>query len=146
MTTTARTFTVQITIPDNPEGNEFLRDIFITALEGGIGYWSTASKYRPGSSEDGTDWFATITDTVDGGDYRIDINTVLAGLGAICEARGPFYDPNGARTNCEDVPYLTRYVHDSILSAVKTLDAGEIDSDLADTIVQVGLFGKAIYG
>ena len=120
-----------------------LHAIFVTALEGGIGYWSTATSYK-WSNEDGDDllgFHADIfeTEEVDEDEEdaaiptrRIDAQVVARGLIALATSKkGPFRD-----------------LCIRILLGGQTADdaLGECDADAADAIVQMGLFGEIVYG
>lgn len=116
---------------------QFLSDVIVTAVEGGIGYWSTCLQYqwesnvvvtdfqqhgggtRATISPEDTDAIHTITpDTIEKGIVRI-----ISGEAALNER--------------------TRRI---IAVANRDNDASYIDSDAADAIVQAGLFGKLVYG
>lgn len=129
-----------------PERIQFLSDIITTAVEGGIGYWSQCSHYQ--WTEDGavhvvvgrrnlrTDAYAVVHEATDNGDgYRdeplmVDIETVARGIGRL--------------VNKEVGIHAT--LRGSLLYANSENDAGEIDADLADCIVQAGIFNEIIYG
>jgi hypothetical protein len=115
-----------------------LADIFVTALEGGIGYWSSCSRYI--WSVDGTldgqakDFIAVVQDVEDdeGTEYVIDRACIVRGL---------------------DRAYTRRAMGNSDYhaKAIKALyfgkyDDADYDSDTADLIVQYGLFDEAVYG
>jgi hypothetical protein len=128
------------------ERKEFLHSIFTTALEGGIGYWSQASTYHwmlpaPKGQEWGADdldgFYAIVHEwDEDEGDYaknkghRIDRAVIQKGLNALIDGK--------ARAR-EDIVK-------TIMLANRENDAGDIDSEIADVIVQVGLFGEIVYG
>lgn len=125
-----------------------LHAIFVTALEGGIGYWSTATSYK-WSNEDGEDdllgFHADIFETEEMPDEdeedeeaaaiptrRIDAQVVARGLVALATAKkGPFRD-----------------LCIRILLGGETADDAlcECDAEAADAIVQMGLFGELVYG
>lgn len=113
-----------------------LADVFVTALEGGIGYWSQCSRYV--WSVDGTlegqarDFVAVITETGDGDgtDVHIIDRTVIA---------------RGIRKAYEHGNWSTYHA-----AALRNLqfghyDEADYDSDTADLIVQFGLFGQQKY-
>lgn len=121
-----------------------LFNIFVTALEGGIGYWSVATKYKIWQQpvvkgqevEDLDGFFATINDiesgTTPGPEYRIDGAVIALGLerllaGTVTFGTAPWDKGNQvmlwARMKAEDY------------------DAGD-----ADNVVQAGLFGDIVYG
>ena len=125
-----------------PERADFLASIIVTAVEGGIQYWSEHRDYK---------WKETPADDLL--------------VSASVEIRAD-------EDNREELPEWTRITPDSIEKAltmfrdpnvnqnlgthstnVKTIvgadatnDAGDIDSDLADQIVQVAAMGKVIFG
>jgi hypothetical protein len=147
---------------DDPDTCSFLDDVIVTALEGGIGYWSKALEYRPSQG------FAVIVvedDLVAGGSaafidgvidgvigdkgartFKIDRDAVARGIATITAATGPFYDPNGAGTQCQSVPFLSASTRLMVGEAAWQRDASDIDADVADSIIQVALFGKIVYG
>jgi len=119
----------------------FLFDVFVCALEGGIGYWGRASVYRWAKSgvdtriasveeaQDLDGFHAVVREDSEDEDLRIDIDVIATGVNAIIKGE---------------------HVRDDIKTYVKEgsrdNDAGMIDSDAADCIVQLGLFGKVVYG
>lgn len=151
--------------------DEFVFNIFSTALEGGIGYWSICvSEYQWQEAERAGDISkmgvtVELTEPVGKADgfetawtgegkppeYRINADVIRRGIERIVAAKGPYYDPNGARTQCEAVPYLCRSVQRTVLNANRDLgdgfdEDGEVDANIADQIVQVGLFGRVVFG
>jgi len=139
------------------ERKAFLHAIFVTALEGGIGYWSTCTSYhwsKPGTGPDSFEgrvddlegFHATIA--TDGSErtgadegaqlYTIDIDTIARGINKICNGTATF----GTRPLASG-PESFRA---RMVEANRELDAGNIDAGDADNIVQVGLWGDVIYG
>lgn len=119
------------------ERDQFLFDVFVTALEGGINYWSETNDYHIWSDEAATvedldGFYANVTNVVDytGEPVRIDASVVRRGLRAIGNGNVRIADS-----------YRTR-----IGRANRANDAGEIDALDADAIVQAGLFGEVRYG
>ncbi len=114
----------------------FLWDVFVTALEGGIGYWSAASEYHIWRSSDGepdtAGFFATIEDGEDDGkEYRIDAAVIARGLGRI--VRGEVEIASSIRGNV-------------MLANATNGDDADLDAIDADCVVQAGLFGEVVYG
>lgn len=112
--------------------DEFLDDVVITAVEGGIGYWSICHSYKWANQPKVT---AVIQETDElgigfGPKITLDRKMVSEGIKAILSGE----------TNVGD--YLIKMV----AAANATNDGGEIDSDGADAIVQVACFGNLIYG
>ncbi|HXH32844.1 MAG TPA: hypothetical protein VNJ54_00370 [Plantibacter sp.] len=120
-------------------------DVFVTALEGGIGYWSECEKYHwvmPTTTptydarheEDIEGFHAIIRDVGEQDDtekvYRIDQYTISRGLSL---ARGEWRDK--LRWNCGGPPPI-----------VVDEEGWDHDAWDADCIVQLGLFGEVPYG
>ena len=117
------------------ERDQALADVFTTALEGGIGYWSQCSRYL--WSVDGTldgqarDFIAVITETEDEDEpVHIIDRTVIA---------------RGIRKAYEHGNWNTYHA-----TALRNLNFGkwdeaDYDSDTADLVVQFGLFGEQRY-
>ena len=123
-----------------------LHAIFVTALEGSIGYWSVATSYRWADKDGGDDlegFGANILETQEVPDedeevdeeiprHRIDAQVIARGLIALATAKkGPFRD-----------------LCIRILLGGQTADDAlcECDAEAADAIVQMGLFGQLVYG
>ena len=133
------------------ERKQFLWSVFVTALEGGIDYWSRCESYRWSNGDNKTgdyDTFRAVIMVPDrNADERvINIDTIAKGVDAIAKARKPYYDPNGAKTQCKSVKFLTQYVANTVRNASHDNEGGDIDASLADAIVQVGLFSEVTYG
>jgi hypothetical protein len=114
--------------------DESLADILVTAVEGGIGYWSECSEYQhngtPGIAA--KDVFAVIIDTEDpefSGSIRIDLDIISRGIKNIL---------------AKDI--IRKSALDEILRAICEDDVGMIDADYADCIIQAGLWGELRYG
>lgn len=113
-----------------------LHGVFVTALEGGIGYWSVCTKYHwslPDGEDDVEGFYADVeeteTDEDDAPTHRIDAACILRGLLYFAQP-GQGY----------------RHVH-SVARAVLFGDEDvDYDADDADAIVQAGLFGEVVYG
>lgn len=120
-----------------------LNGVFTTALEGGIGYWSTCSVYRWGVTDpenaerlvEALDFVAVIHDTVDdAGDgytptYVIDRSVIARGI-------------REAKKRGNWATYHARALNDLTFGKWDDLD---YDADTADLIVQMGLFGEYRY-
>lgn len=120
--------------------NQMLLDVFTTALEGGIGYWSACSEYRwqksePGSGgtrmiEDTENFYAVIHDVEDDDkQYRIDRDVIKKGIAWLKEH--PLGNP---------------YHRLAVLDLASGNEDVDYDADTADAIVQAGLFGELVYG
>ena len=124
-------------------------DLFITAIEGGINYWGGVAKYK-WQTADGADdilgFNAVVVDLEDDTEYVVDRAVIAKGFNKIAKAKGPFYDPNGANTQCADVKYLGPGLAKAVREAAFDPDEADFDAGDADTILQVGLFGEVVYG
>ncbi len=112
-----------------------LADILCIALEGGIGYWSTAEVYFY-SETDPADTHAIIHEHENDGSMRVETmrittNTIYAGICIL------LVDD----TVCNDS--IRRRI---MMSLIDEDYATDIDADDADCIVQLGLFGRIVYG
>ena len=117
------------------ERKKFLLDMFNTALEGGICYWSVADAYHWLNDDDTEDlggFYAVILDTEDDDKpYRIDADVIELGIERIV---------NGVVRLPSD---LLRTV--ALINATNG-DEGGYNAETADCIVQAGLFGEVMYG
>jgi hypothetical protein len=104
-------------------------DEFVTAIEGGIGYWSEVVQY----DWDRADWFATIID-IEGHPHRITEDTIKRGFRRLALSDGSGKVRSAARS--------------LLYSGGKDPEAWEYesDADTADMVVQYGLFGELVYG
>lgn len=103
---------------------DFCRDVLITAIEGGINYWSVTLSYDP---EEGQ---ATVSPIDSNAIYAVTLQLIETGIDRILG---------------EQVSVPIR-VQAEIEEAWADYDAGMIDADAADLIVQVGLFQAVVYG
>ena len=119
--------TVEITLAVTPT---FVHDVFTTACEGGIDYWAEFSEYRWKHDGEPDLWTFGATIVEDGESEPVTIGryVILAGIRKILTG---------------DHGSLLR---DNLVRAIQHDDAGEVDADFADSIVQVGLFGEVRYG
>lgn len=124
--------------------DEDLFNIFVGALEGGIGYWSAASEYHwqaefaDGKREDLRGFFAVIEFRDENNKLRvrkITRATILKGLRLLATGG---CDWGGREMNPKMVAKFAL--------AVLDLDAANLDAGDYDNIVQAGLFGDIIFG
>ena len=124
----------------------FLTTIGITAIEGGINYWSSVTEYRystrstngqrEGSGQPtsrGGDSIFAIVHEDDGGTFEVTNDVIEAGIARILD--GP----------CEGASRTTRAIL-TRTSRVSDDEHAEIDAIVADEVVQAGLFGSVVYG
>lgn len=114
------------------EKKQFALDVMVTAVEGGIGYWSacTAYHWEKDDKEDLDGFYADIED--DGEDeefkFRIDAESVWKGIETLYKQEG--YEG----------------VKKTLSHAIVDHDAGMIDAEIADCIIQAAVFGEVVYG
>lgn len=118
-----------------PCEDQFCADVLSTALEGGIGYWSGADNIVRHYDQNGHGDFryvsADLYDAEEGellGNVQYD--TIRKGIERILRGE--------VKCNSSITGYVLRGVADN--------DAGQIDADAADAIVQAGLLGELRFG
>jgi len=130
--------------PYSPERAEFLADMITTAVEGGIGYWSTVSEYGwycpqlgDGTTAPGPGGTATAHATIHDDDAEEGIHI---GLDEIDRAL--------RRLAVEPVEGIGKHQRRSITRAYIANDHTEtdLDADDADAVVQVACLGSVVYG
>lgn len=108
-----------------------LADIIVTAVEGGINYWSQIVVYKWTEGPEHT--VADIIEIGDGDEnkpHHIDLEIVQRGIQRILN----------------DNPAIRIDLHQQVADCVSQDDAGHVDADGADCIVQAGLFNELVYG
>lgn len=110
---------------------EFLEHVLEAALYGGIGYWAVADEILRADPRSGL-ISLHLSDTED---WSIEFGTVT-------------HDTvmDGIRRILDGTVKISQDLRDHLAAGVSEGDAGEIDSDVADCIIQVGLFGELVYG
>lgn len=141
------------------ERTQFLHDIMICAIEGGVGYWSYADKIVRNADDDL--WYSEYTlycweGSTDPKTYdkipdecgmstkdvpvpackghRVTPDVVAHGLTVICDTKGR-----------PDISLHIDY-RKNIREASIENEGGDIDAGLADEIIQAGVFERCIYG
>lgn len=147
------------------ERKQFLHDVFVTAIEGGINYWATVEDYHwTNGDEDSLDrkdidgFYATVYEMADedgegspsgravrwcpyyvnGELLRIDANVIARGIRL-------FIDEVKGEGGGEKLPY-DHYWWQFVEANDTNGRDGDYDAIVAEQVVQYGLFGKAIYG
>jgi hypothetical protein len=115
---------------------QFLRDILCTAIEGGIEYWAECQKVEHGESPEpgGLDYVSFEVRDIEGPLaewHLIDTNKIAEAIEAIIDPQSTIQIGSGYRIQ--------------ITGAYTALDAGDIDADLADIIVQVAAYGEVVF-
>jgi hypothetical protein len=140
---------------------QFLTDVLVTALEGGISYWAYTTAYRwyypdlaggtaePGPGDTANAWAHVVIEDDGDGDpsdrgadkHTIDLELISRGLGRIA---GSTPIEHLGEVTRRSVRYCNR-VNDLAPDQAPSYVV-DIDADIADQIVQVGLFGRVVYG
>lgn len=116
----------------SPARTDFLANILVTIVEGGSEYWADFREYE---WTDGA-YYMMLGASVqmldreepESGWKDISLDTIALGLGAIKRSPEKVAASKG------------------ILEANRENEAGNIDSNLADDIIQMALFGELVYG
>ena len=124
--------------------SQFVYDVFVTALEGGCNYWAEIRDYHPffGSGEDligfGAEVSGSRCDDVEDEDsivwHAVNRDVIRRGIEIIMDRTRKLSDLGLGEAT---VQHLRK--------AIETNDAGDVDADGADVILQIGLFEKVVY-
>jgi hypothetical protein len=119
----------------NESRQEFLSDIIVTAVEGGINYWGGVSAYQ----WDNGPTTATIVDWESDDEFPITVDDVNKTVNDIISGRVEFPE------------HLTKALRYCSRTNETCPDEGpdyvmDIDADFADCIIQVCVFGEIVYG
>lgn len=135
---------------------ELLRDIVITAVEGGIGYWSSCARYR---------WSRKIKGDPDDMLLFPEVELVAAESPSDFDELLPDVPIVGTHPHWGRIVKLTPELIERAIAKIKDEpaifnkttrrnvivadidnDCSDIDAEDADCIVQVALFGKIVFG
>ncbi|KZM68858.1 hypothetical protein [Nocardia terpenica] len=114
---------------------QFLTDVLTTAVEGGIGYWSELRGYL----HEAPHAHAVIVDYEDGEKYHVDIETIAHGLNEVSRS----HDVTGMNHKARQLITAANRENDFAPAGYRY---GDIDSEVADMVLQVALFGEVRYG
>lgn len=153
----------------------FLHYMFTTAFEGGIGYWSATTAYHwwkdPEGVEDLDGFFAVIESNE--GDWGVEAafqpissapahpafkvedqvrsieenDALRVDLQVMERGWNLFMDKVIEATKSEDpdAPFSRVYFRQAIIQYLTDMEEGDSDADVADLVVQLGLFGEHVY-
>lgn len=132
------TITLKRTLDD-----EFISNVLITAFDGSYGgcwYWCEAdTKFLTTMKAMGDDSLWT--------ECRIRHEDETGPEGAFCKH---VVDAEvirvGIQRILDDPDFCGQHIREYVAQGVSERDAGHIDADAADVIVQAGLFGELVYG
>ncbi len=149
---------------------EFFHYMFTTALEGGIGYWSVAQAYHwsklvgddqpKNRVEDLDGFYAILTPSEEDwgvqeayvrGYYLIPIDEnepLRVDLAVIERGWNLMLNKVIEATKSEDpeAPFSRQYLRQAVIQWLTDCREGDSDADVADMVVQLGLFGEVVYG
>lgn len=120
----------------SPDRKALLRDIAITAIEGGVGYWADIVRYRWSTGEEPlTEHMLEFPEIVlqpleEDDELTVTQRTIQHGLALILEGK----------------VWLRPDLYSAIVKGSAENDASYIDAEGADCIVQLGLFDALVYG
>lgn len=109
---------------------DFLSCVLITASEGGINYWADVLKVEDEGEDRMAIFLAVRANEDEEPLFKVDHETVVRGIQRLLDG--------SVRVDSQIRGYLSR--------AVAERDAGDVDADVADCIVQAGIFNELVYG
>ena len=122
----------------SPERQQLYTDIVTTAVEGGINYWARVCDYEYSDTFFGDSTNDASATVIEYGDsetevarYKLTTATVAKAFGIM--RKGP-------------VEYLGEAMRKHYLKEYQFPENADFDANDADNIVQIGLFGKVVYG
>lgn len=127
-----------------------LEDIITTAFYGGINYWCERARPKGGHWKGSPETHivnggAIILYDIDGEErYELNKFKLLRGITGLIE--GDNFDLSQLGFGNGDAYYVDADNTQCILRASHYLETGDIDADIADLIVQYGIFGKQVFG
>lgn len=132
---------------------QFLHMVFTTALEGGIGYWSAATAYHWSNGGDGYDpdldgFYARIVSNddesgwgvkglADDAELTIDADVIARGLSRLRKRQREH-----TLTSLSGALYCQQWMKADRTNG----EEGDFDAEMADQVVQLGLFDEVVYG
>jgi hypothetical protein len=162
--------TAPIALELSEDRKKFLHTLFTTAIEGGVNYWALVTKYRwsirvPGEERptDDINGFVAVLLPCEGGwgiweDDRdtapltVDLEVMRLGVDRFCryvrgeiDSRGrtPAENPN---FNSRDLRGTDHYWVRFLVQDATNGEQGDSDAEVADQILQWGLFNAGVYG
>ena len=115
----------------------FLDSIIITAVEGGIDYWATVSKYKwHDENEDDTFVDECVVADCEAPEvkYKVDAEAIAGGIQLILDG-GQHFRSTGMKA-----------LATAIMQAISEGDIGNLDAGDCDCILQAAIFGQVIFG
>lgn len=139
---------------------KFYHYVFTTAMEGGIGYWSRASEYHWSPPDDIDGFYAILESSEDDWgvaqayiaetgkvqpitetqSLRVDLSVIQRGVDAMV-----FAVMAATMSEDEEAPFSRKYLRQFVIQWLTDGEEGDSDADVADMVVQLGLFGEVVY-
>lgn len=117
-------------IKRSPERVKFLSDLMLTGMQGAH-YWGTAFTLDDAANS----W--TVEDGEDDKEYVVTIDTIARGIRILTTG-----DNKGKAFTMSGMDYWKQF----LLANRTNGEDGDYDSDIADNVLQAGIFGEVIYG
>lgn len=114
---------------------QLLTNVLITAVEGGVGYWASCSDYNY-SNPDPDNRGAVLYELEEGDGaeaLHVTLHTIEVGMERIVRKDCPV---------CSNIWKIVACVWEDPSGD----EVGDVDAEVADCIVQAGLFGEVVYG
>ena len=128
---------INLTVTD-----QFLRDVLCTACEGGSNYWAHFKSLETFAGQFGKEWQKVRVTEYEDGEKKHAQHVI--GLEEMREGVRRMIARDFTKTESHAIPYSKSA--GEVLIAVVEDDAGNIDADLADLILQCACLGHIVYG
>lgn len=119
---------------------QFLSDVLTTAVEGGINYWAAVSEYKWCDENDNNIPASVRVHELDDTTGEYMEPGVFITTKEIGRAIARIMDVN------DEIKHLGNHVRKDVFAASMENDAGDIDADIADVIMQIAVLGEVTYG
>lgn len=131
----------------NAKRDQLTHDVFVTAFEGGINYWASVSEYRwstgDGSTNDLEGFRGVLHETEeDDKEHVVDRAVIEKGIRLAANTEELYALPEHARPSRS----TQLLAHAWVSGSDEAIDDVDFDGCDGDNVVQLGLFGKVVYG
>lgn len=127
----------------------FYHSVFVTAVEGGVKYWATITRYKWRTKAKRADGEVVYVDDLRG--FSAEVVDDIEAEDAEAAGKGKGAPPRTLNRRvitrgCRALAKLDTAAGRAMAKALAAKDAGEVDADVADQAVQIGFFGEVVYG
>lgn len=130
----------------DPLGN-FYFGVFVTAMEGALNYWGTVTGYKWRTTVVRADGETVYVDDLRGFSAKVYDDIEVEDAEAEDKpAVARVVDRRVVTRGCRALAKLDTHLGRTMAKALASKDAGEVDAEVADAAVQMGLFGEVVYG